>query len=94
MKFSIKFLKSIQDLEEHIDTMGEVIGEHLTQYYSEVALYGDAGPGQHPSLIDRSALTKCTADLKALRESAGGRALAKFEAWANELTTSYYRMAG
>jgi hypothetical protein len=40
----------IVELRELIDVIDESIGEMLTQYYSECALYGDAGPGQNPSL--------------------------------------------
>lgn len=36
-------------LREGIEAAEENIGERLTAYRSECALYGDAGPGMHPS---------------------------------------------
>lgn len=37
------------EIGEHIDSIKECDAERMTQYQSECALYGDAGPGQNPS---------------------------------------------
>lgn len=37
-----------EEIGEHIDSIRESDAERLTQYQSECALYGDAGPGQNP----------------------------------------------
>lgn len=37
------------ELREGIDALRECDADRLTQYQSECALFGDAGPGQHPS---------------------------------------------
>lgn len=40
----------IDEIKEHIDDAKEHLDEALSQYQSEVSMFGDAGPGQHPSL--------------------------------------------
>ena len=42
--------------------------ESLAQYRSEVALYGDAGPGQHPSLFGHDPVPAWRTELDALNE--------------------------
>lgn len=38
-------------LDEGIEALWTYISESEAQYRSEVALYGDAGPGQHPHFL-------------------------------------------
>lgn len=38
-----------EEIGEHINDIEEGEAEAMTQYRSECALFGDAGPGQHPS---------------------------------------------
>lgn len=43
-------VKYIHEQRQIVSDILESQGERLSQYRSEVALYGDAGPGQHPSV--------------------------------------------
>lgn len=70
-----KFRAVVEELEQNISEEHCCISECLSQYHSEVALYGDAGCGQHPSLIDYSHVKSLEAKLKGLMDTAGGRAL-------------------
>lgn len=90
MKFSLKFLQRLSNLEVSIDDEQEAISEHIAQYRSEVAMFGDGGPGSHPSLIDYTYLNSNIAELAALRGSAGGKVFATFEQLSNTLSITYY----
>lgn len=71
-------LHRIYELRESADAIGEHIGERLTQYQSEVALYGDAGHGQHPSVWQprlQAHLKKIEDELDALYQTPEGKAL-------------------
>jgi hypothetical protein len=91
MKFSIKFLQRLTELEEGIEMAEECIFESIAQYQSEVAMFGDGGPGSHPSLIDYTSLNADKAELKALCASAGGKALAAFQDLSDTITRAWYR---
>lgn len=45
------YRKHIEKLEEEIADGYEALGEWESQYNSEVAMYGDAGPGQYHTII-------------------------------------------
>lgn len=77
------FATKVNNLRDQISAMKESVSENLSQYQSEVALFGDAGPGQHPSLW-LSDLEKDIADfeseLKTLLCTPDGEALLNKEA--------------
>lgn len=50
MKTINRFKEEVNQLRGDIDNLAESISERLSQYRSECAMFGDAGPGQHPSL--------------------------------------------
>jgi hypothetical protein len=57
------------EIGEHIDSIRESDAEAMTQYRSECALYGDAGPGQHPSCWaaqSRAAIAELEAEAEAI----------------------------
>lgn len=78
-----EFEAAVNRLRESIDSGEETIGEKMGQYNSECALYGDAGPGMHPSCwrpaID-AALAQEYAKLHALLDTPQGEALLAKEA--------------
>lgn len=78
-----EFEAAVNRLRESIDSGEEVIGEKLGQYRSECALYGDAGPGMHPSCWRpeiESTLAQEYAKLHALLDTPQGEALLAKEA--------------
>lgn len=72
----------ILELREGINAGEEHIGERLTEYTSECALFGDAGPGMHPSCWRgevEARVTKDRAALDVLMATPEGLALAERE---------------
>ena len=70
--------QKIQELREITEQNRENIGERMAQYQSECAMFGDAGPGQHPSLWLREAekqLAEDEATLAALEATPEGQTL-------------------
>lgn len=64
-----------------VTAIEETYGDNLAQYRSEVALYGDAGPGQGLRLREQWAeLVEAREILAALLDSDEGRALLAREA--------------
>ena len=90
MKFHPAFLNRITALEEMIWQEEETNAENIAQYRSEVAMFGDGGPGSHPSLIDYSGLNANKLELATLNQSAGGKALAVIAEYADDLSRAYY----
>ena len=86
-----RFEQQVADLREHIDSLGESYADMLTQYKSETALYGDAGPGQGVALQDASAnLSRLKAELAKLLDTPAGKVLVAREeeaerAWVESL---------
>jgi hypothetical protein len=73
----------ILELRKGIDAGEEYIGERMSEYASECALYGDAGPGMHPScwrgeIVARVAKDRAALDV--LMATPEGLALAEREA--------------
>ena len=61
--------RSLDEIGEDIENCGMVLGETETQYLSECAMFGDAGPGQW---LDVQALKKSFCELQAEWRLAGG----------------------